>query len=83
MGQAEKIRTNPNKESKTKLSLSDMACRCVSLEPDYNTLSLGAYEPRSLGAYEPASLHYGHTLSLSHIDDLVSFQPVSLSFALT
>ena len=42
-----------------------MACWCVSLEPDYNTLSLGAYEPTSLRAYEPTSLHYGHTLSSS------------------
>ena len=34
----------------------DMACRCVSLEPDYNTLSPGAYEPASLWACEPTSL---------------------------
>ena len=42
-----------------------MACRCMSLEPDYTTLSLGAYEPMSQRAYEPTSLHYWHTLSLS------------------
>ena len=34
----------------------DLACRCVSLEPDYNTLSLGAYKHASLRASEPMSL---------------------------
>ena len=53
----------------------DMTCTCVSLEPDYNTLSLRAcepmslraYEPMSLQAYEPTSLHCGLQSQLSFL----------------
>ena len=62
----------------------DMACRCVSLEPDYNTLSIGAYKPASLRACEPASLRAYEPMSLqAYIAGIFCLCPIIYTFVKT